>query len=202
MSALCSSVVYFVFIYSFICIVHFCQINVVTDDRKYLSWKKENSPVNTSLSYLPLDSGMVFARKSLNKLHRMLAKDGYSQVSYQNTLIKLRAFYLKEQWKFYVSAKALHCGFSGVTHIQWLINAVTRSRTLTKVTVRCRIANNNIFFLNCRLFSSNLLSWICVIPQCNALRNSEESSIADSKSRAVYSKLQWRVKISSCIIYI
>jgi hypothetical protein len=69
----------------------------VTDDRKYLSWKKENSPVNTSLSYLPLDSGMVFARKSLNKLHRMLAKDGYSQVSYQNTLIKLRAFYLKEQ---------------------------------------------------------------------------------------------------------
>ncbi|CAB3994720.1 Glycogen debranching enzyme, partial [Paramuricea clavata] len=58
------------------------HVNVVTDNRKYLSWKENNktAPTNSSVSYLPLDSGMVFARRSLNQLHRMLAKDGYSQV--------------------------------------------------------------------------------------------------------------------------
>ena len=52
----------------------------MTDNRKYLSWKDDGKTSPSSLSYLPLDSGMVFARRALNELHRMLAKDGYGQV--------------------------------------------------------------------------------------------------------------------------
>ena len=52
----------------------------MTDNRKYLSWYDKSAPASIFLSYLPLDSGMVSARRALNILHRMLAKEGYGQV--------------------------------------------------------------------------------------------------------------------------
>lgn len=56
------------------------HVNVVTDNRRYLSWKSDVKKLSLSVSYLPLHSGMISARGALNKLHRMLAKEGYNQV--------------------------------------------------------------------------------------------------------------------------
>lgn len=54
----------------------------MTDNRKYKSWKEDNNNEDiTTISYLPDNSGMILARRALNKLHRMLAKDGYKQVA-------------------------------------------------------------------------------------------------------------------------
>ena len=65
------------------------QINVVTDNRKYLSWKenaKGTLPDAALVEYQPVDSGMHAARRALNELHRMLANKGYNQVIFHNHL--------------------------------------------------------------------------------------------------------------------
>lgn len=57
------------------------HIHVVDETREYAEWTNDENLAAGNLRYVTAETGIIRARKSINELHFLLGKEGFSQVS-------------------------------------------------------------------------------------------------------------------------